>query len=154
MHGPRLSGHPLHPALVHFPVACWTAAPVLDGLYLLRHNLAFWQASFWVLGIGITMALPTMMAGFFDLLAIPAQHPAHATGRRHMLLVSTAWCLFTVDLLVRPLHGTPSDLQSWLGLALSLSGLTLLVVGTYAGAQLVYDFGVGKTGKYQGAPPS
>lgn len=150
MQGLRLGGHPLHPALVHFPVVCWTAAPVLDGLFLLRRDLAFWHASFWMLAVGVVMALLTMTAGFMDLLAIPAGHPAQATGQRHMLLVASAWCVYTVDLLVRPLHEAPSGLQSWLGIGLSLAGFALLAAGAYAGAQLVYDFGIGQTGRSRG----
>lgn len=151
MQGLRFGGHPLHPALVHFPVVCWTAAPVLDGLSLLRRDLAFWQASFWVLAVGVVMALLTMTAGFMDLLAIPTMHPAQATGQRHMLLVTSAWCVFTVDLLVRPLHEVPSGTQLWLGLGLSLGGFALLAAGAYAGAQLVYDFGIGQTGRSPGS---
>lgn len=151
MQGLRLGGHPLHPALVHFPVVCWTAAPVLDGLSLLRRDLAFWQASFWVLAVGVVMALLTMTAGFMDLLAIPTGHPAQAIGQRHMLLVTSAWCVYTVDLLVRPSHEIPSETQLWLGLGLSLGGFTLLAAGAYAGAQLVYDFGIGQTGRSPGS---
>lgn len=150
MQGLRLGGHPLHPALVHFPVVCWTAAPVLDGLCLLRRDLAFWQAGFWVLAIGVAIALLTMTAGFMDLLAIPTGHPAQATGQRHMLLVSSAWCVYTMDLLMRSLHEAPTGFQLWLGLGLSLSGFALLAAGAYAGAQLVYDFGIGQTGRSEG----
>lgn len=150
MQGLRLGGHPLHPALVHFPVVCWTAAPALDGLSLLRRDLAFWQASFWVLAVGVVMALLTMTAGFMDLLAIPTGHPAQTTGQRHMLLVTSAWCVYTLDLLVHPLHEVPSGTQLWLGLGLSLGGFALLAAGAYAGAQLVYDFGIGQTGRPRG----
>ena len=148
MQGLRLGGHPLHPALVHFPVVCWTAAPVLDALCLLRRDLVFWQVSFWVLAVGVVMALLTMTAGFIDLLAIPTGHPAQAAGQRHMLLVASAWCVYTVDLVVRPLHDAPSQLQLWVALGLSLGGFALLAAGAYAGAQLVYDFGIGQTGRF------
>jgi len=147
MQGLRLGGHPLHPALAHFPVVCWTAAPVLDGLSLLRRDLAFWQVSFWVLTVGVVIALLTMTAGFMDLLAIPPGHPAQATGQRHMLLVTSAWCVYTIALLVRRMHEAPSESQLWLGLGLSLGGFALLAAGAYAGAQLVYDFGIGQTGR-------
>src|SRR5579859_4778285 len=71
MRGLRLGGHPLHPALVHFPVACWTATPVLYAVYLLGRDLAFWRYAWWCNGIGIAMALVAMTAGFMDLMAIP-----------------------------------------------------------------------------------
>lgn len=141
----KLGGHPLHPALVHFPVACWTATPALDVLYLMGHNPLWWQFSFWCLAVGVAMGLLAMSAGLLDLLALAPDHPAQATAQRHMLLVSSAWCVFVASLLFRPLHQTPSDGQAWLALGLSAGGWLLLALGAYAGARLVYDFGVGQT---------
>ncbi|MGE5625443.1 MAG: DUF2231 domain-containing protein [Bacillota bacterium] len=147
MEGLKLGGHPLHPALVHFPVACWTAAPALDALYLVWGNPACWQASFWCIAVGVGMGVLAMTAGLMDLVALPAEHPAQDTAQRHMLLVGSAWCVFAVSLLFRPLHGTPTDAQAWLALGLSAGGWLLLGLGAYAGARLVYDFGLGQTRK-------
>ena len=147
MVGLKLGGHPLHPALVHFPVACWTAAPALDALHLLWREPALWQAAFWCVAVGVVMGVLAMSAGFLDLIALPADHPAQGTALRHMMLVSSAWCIFAVSLLFRPLHGTPSEGQAWLGLAFSGAGFLTLGLGAYAGAKLVYDFGIGQTRK-------
>lgn len=146
MQGLRIGGHPVHPALVHFPVACWTAAPFLDGAYLLGGGAVWWQASCWCIGVGLVMALAAMAAGFMDLMALPVPHPSQAVATRHMLLMATAWCLFCIDILLHPLHSAPSAAQAWIGFLLSLAGLLLLVIGAYAGARLVYDFGVGQSG--------
>lgn len=146
MQGLRLGGHPLHPALVHFPVVCWTATPFLYGVYLLRRDLAFWRYAFWCDGMGVAMAILAMSAGFMDLLAIPAKHPAQATGQRHMLLMASAWCIYTVVLVACPVGVTPTVTRACLGLGLSLAGFALLGIGAYAGARLVYDFGIGQTG--------
>jgi uncharacterized membrane protein len=64
-----------------------------------------------------------------------------------MLLVSSAWCVFAVSLMFRPLNAAPSEGQIWLALGLSAGGWLLLGLGAYAGARLVYDFGVGQTRK-------
>lgn len=145
MQGLRLGGHPLHPALVHFPVACWTAAPVLDVLGLMGYGQPWWQAAFWCIATGAVTALAAMTAGLLDLVAMPAEHPAQAVAMRHMLLMTSAWCVFCVDLLLRPLHAEPTRMQGWLGLGLSLAGFLLLLTGAHAGARLVYDLGVGQT---------
>jgi uncharacterized membrane protein len=144
MQGLRLGGHPLHPALVHFPVACWTAAPALDAAFLLTQQPAWWQASFACIAVGVGVGLLAMCAGLLDLMALPVEHPAQATAQRHLLLVSSAWCLFAVSLLFRPLKAAPDAAQAWLALSLSLSGFLLLAFGAYAGARLVYEFGVGQ----------
>jgi uncharacterized membrane protein len=146
MRGLRLGGHPLHPALVHFPVVCWTATPVLYAVYLLGRDLAFWRYAWWCNGIGIVMALLAMTAGFMDLLAIPSG-PPQDTGRRHMLLIATAWCIYTAVLVICPASTTPTPLLAWTALGISAAGFVLLGLGAYAGASLVYDFGIGQTGR-------
>ncbi|HSC47100.1 MAG TPA: DUF2231 domain-containing protein [Gammaproteobacteria bacterium] len=142
----RLGGHPLHPALVHFPVVFWSAAPCLDGLQLLSHGVDWWRYAYWSIALGVILALPAMVAGFLDLLALGAEHPAQATAQRHMLLMGSAWSVFVLDLLIRT-QDAPSPSHVWLGLGVSLSGFALLGAGAHAGAQLVYDFGVGRNAR-------
>jgi uncharacterized membrane protein len=144
MQGLRIGGHPLHPALVHFPVACWTAAPLLDLGWLLTQAPAWWQAAFWCVAVGVVMGLLAMCAGLMDLMALAAEHGAQATAQRHMLIMGTAWCLYVVVLLLQRPDRMPTVPQAWGTLALSAAGFLLLAVGAYQGARLVYDFGVGQ----------
>ncbi|HSN17030.1 MAG TPA: DUF2231 domain-containing protein [Gammaproteobacteria bacterium] len=144
MQGLRIGGHPLHPALVHFPVVCWTAVPVLDLVYLLTRSPAWWQAGFVCLAVGVAMGLLAMGAGLMDLMAIPKDHPAESVAQRHMLLMGSAWCLYVLVLVLHPLHGEPSMQALWTDFGLSVLGFLVLAAGAYAGARLVYDFGVGR----------
>ena len=144
MQGLRIGGHPLHPALVHFPVACWTAVPVLDLLYLLTRSPAWWQAGFVCLAVGVVMGLLAMCAGLMDLMTIPDGHAAEAVAQRHMLLMGSAWCVYVLLLVLHPLHGEPTSQQLWTDFGLSAGGFLLLAVGAYAGARLVYDFAIGR----------
>jgi uncharacterized membrane protein len=144
MRGLRIGGHPLHPALVHFPVACWTAAPVLDLVYLLTQAPVFWQVEYVCLAIGVGMGLVAMCAGLMDLMAIPSDAPAEPTAQRHMMLMSSAWCIYVLALVLHPLHGTPTASQLWTDFGLCAMGFLVLALGAYAGARLVYDFGIGR----------
>jgi uncharacterized membrane protein len=72
---PLLPWHPLHPALVHFPIACWTAVPVMDALHLVLRDPLWWRCSYWLLAIGIVSGLAAMALGLFDLLLRSPQHP-------------------------------------------------------------------------------
>jgi uncharacterized membrane protein len=144
MRGLRLGGHPLHPALVHFPVVCWTAAPVLDGVYFLTQAPVFWQAAYICLAIGVVMGLLAICAGLMDLMTIASDHPAEPVAQRHMLLMGSAWSLYVLVLVLHPLHGEPTPQQLWTDFGLSLAGFLLLAAGAYAGARLVYDFGIGR----------
>jgi uncharacterized membrane protein len=136
--------HPVHPALVHFPIAFWTAVPILDGMQLWTRNRLWWQCAFSCIAIGVVTALIAMAAGFVDLIALPAEHPAQATAQRHMLFVASSWCMFCVDLLLHSLRHEPTRLEVWLSFGASLLGFILLCTGGYVGAQLVYNFGVGQ----------
>ncbi|MFC7300556.1 DUF2231 domain-containing protein [Cognatiluteimonas weifangensis] len=136
--------HPLHPALVHFPIACWSAVPVLDALYLLLQTPLWWRCSFWLLAIGTATALAAMAAGLVDLLRLAAAHPAQRTAQRHLLLMGSAWSVFVLDLLLRSPTHLPTAAMAWSGLAASLLGFGLLLAGAWAGAELVYRHGVGQ----------
>lgn len=143
MNGLKLLGHPLHPAIVHFPVAGWTSAVVTDVLFLVLGNPLWWQVSLWLLIVGTVAALGAMTAGFIDLIALPAGEHAQRRALRHMYVMSAAWTIYFIDLLIRFL----GPAWAWAGLALSVVGFLTLLVGTHFGAQLVYDLGVGQTGK-------
>src|SRR3546814_14287794 len=53
--------HPLHPALVHFPVACWSLATIADVASLWLGQPAWWLAGV-LLVIGTIAALAAMGA--------------------------------------------------------------------------------------------
>jgi uncharacterized membrane protein len=58
--------------------------------------------------------------------------------------MGSAWSLFVIDLLVRTPTAASAGAVAGAGLALSLLGFLVLLAGAYAGAQLVYGFGVGQ----------
>ncbi len=149
MNGLRLLGHPLHAAIVHFPVASWTAVVASDVLFLVLHDPLWWNLSRWLLVVGVVTALGAMTAGFIDLVALPAGGSAQRRALRHMYFMGSAWTVFLADLLARFLgtSGDPSSFLAWVGAGLSLIGFVVLFAGTHVGAQLVYDLGVGQTGK-------
>jgi uncharacterized membrane protein len=52
----QIAGHPVHPMLIPFPIACFVLALVSD-LAFWRTSNDFWAtASLWLLGIGLIMA--------------------------------------------------------------------------------------------------
>ncbi|MGA2614481.1 MAG: DUF2231 domain-containing protein [Spirochaetia bacterium] len=57
MKGLKLLGHPVHPAIVHFPVAGWTAAVVTDALSIALRDPLWWRISQWLLILFIIAAL-------------------------------------------------------------------------------------------------
>lgn len=134
--------HPLHPALVHFPVACWALATAVDALGLVVDSSRPWQLAIALMALGCGFGLLAALAGFFELLKLPEGHPALATANAHMGLALTTCCLYGGSLFLRmraPLLGAP---DGW-ALALSGAGLLALLATGWLGGQLVYGHGVG-----------
>lgn len=133
--------HPLHPALVHFPVACWSLAAVADfaGLWL---GKASWQWSAGLLAVGCAIAVIAMVAGLLELARIP-EGPALRDAYLHMGLMLTAFALFTARLLLGLDHLQPVA-PGTLALVLDAVGFVALATGGWVGGRLVYGHGIGR----------
>ncbi|MBI5861544.1 MAG: DUF2231 domain-containing protein [Rhodocyclales bacterium] len=136
----RLAGHPLHPALVHFPVALWSMTLVWDILWQTQGQALWGQLGYWSLAAGLALALPAMAAGMIDLAAIGDNPAAEKAAMRHMAIMSIAAAVALANLLLR--HGNPAQVTP-LQLALSSLCLVLLVAGAWYGGELVYRHGAG-----------
>lgn len=132
--------HPLHPALVHFPIACWTLAVAADFASL-RWGQGAWQWSAGLLAVGCLMALPAAAAGMLEIRRVPEGAALNALWM-HMSLMLTALALFAVRLLLRQEHLRPLAPDT-LALVLDAAALAVLAAGGHHGARLVYDHGVG-----------
>lgn len=132
--------HPLHPALVHFPVACWSLAVVVDVASLWFGESA-WRWSGGLLTVGCTLALAAMLAGMMELPRVPAG-AAMRDAWWHMGAMLTAFMLFSARLLLRLEHlqVLPPDAGA---LLLDAGGFLSLAVGGWFGGRLVYGHGVG-----------
>ncbi|HEY0504861.1 MAG TPA: DUF2231 domain-containing protein [Lysobacter sp.] len=132
--------HPLHPALVHFPVATWSLASLADAGALIVGEPA-WRLAGIAMAVGTVMALPAMALGFVDFLKIPAGSAAERDARRHMAWVSAAWCAYAASLLLR-LDGTSLIAPGVASLCLGAAGFVALCVAGWLGGKLVYVHGV------------
>jgi uncharacterized membrane protein len=136
----RFLGHPVHPMLVHFPVAFWTLGTFCDGLTLAGVHGAWPEAALFLI-IGLASAVPAAVAGLIDFAALPEK--SARTGSIHMLLMGTAWCLYLVAMLLRSSGLALADKPEWAAVILSFMGFLVLVAGGYYGGRLVYQFGAG-----------
>jgi uncharacterized membrane protein len=136
----RVFGHPVHPMLVHLPLALWTVGTACDGLTLLGIAGA-WPLAWLSIGIALAAALPTMVAGLVDFRTVPETAVVVAT--RHMILMALTWSAYLAAFLMRS-HGLavrPDPMPA--GMAVGALGFVLLVAGAACGGQLVYRHGVG-----------
>lgn len=133
--------HPLHPALVHFPVACWSLAVMTDfaGLWL---GEPAWRWSGGLLVVGCVIALAAMLAGLFELPRVP-EGSAMRVAYWHMGVMLLAGTLFGARLLLR-LEGLRPLAPNTVSLLLDAGGFICLIAGGWLGGKLVYQHGVGR----------
>ena len=135
-----LTHHPLHPALVHFPIAFLTAASLCDIATLLGYVSA-WPPTFPLLGLGVLTALIAMMAGLPDLVKLQGKEEAEKCANLHMALMGLSWCLYLTALLLRNENMQIIEVPSLTSIIFSLAGLIALCLGGWQGGKLVYFHG-------------
>ncbi|WP_092389412.1 DUF2231 domain-containing protein [Halopseudomonas salegens] len=135
-----IRGHPLHPALVHFPVAALIGLIGSDLAFLWTADVFWARASLWLAGVGAIGGCLAGLVGMLDLLAVRRIRRL-VSGWSHGLLAIMLLSLASLNWSLRLQHVSDS-IFPW-GLYLSLlSGLLIAVTG-YLGGQLVYEYAVG-----------
>lgn len=146
----RPGGVPFHPALVHFPIACWTGALLMELAALGGAGAGWWEAARLALAAGTVTGLLAAAAGFLEYAATARDPGVARLVERHLVLAGLAWTCFTANWLWRvALPGAALPDAPWPAfglLGLSLSGFGLLLAAGHAGARLVYVHGVGSGG--------
>jgi len=137
----RIAGHPLHPMLVHFPIAAWIGTVVLDVSSRIWTLPGLSAAGFGCLTAGVVLGAVTMLAGFLDYAAIPDQHSAQKTALSHMLVMVVSWLLFTASLTARAF--APRTAPSLWAIGTDMSACIVMIFGARLGGTLVYSFGIG-----------
>ncbi len=135
-----MSRHPLHAALVHFPIACWTLAVAADVASLWLGESA-WRWSGGLLAVGCAIALAAVPAGLMELSRV-AEGAAMRDAYLHMMAMLLAFMLFSGRLLLR-LDQLQPLAPNTVSLLLDLGGFAALAMGGWLGGRLVYHHGVG-----------
>ena len=133
-------GHPVHPAIVHFPIALLLSATIADlawmaGLTGDTHIGAVLMAG------GLVGGLVAMGAGMADLVRLDQRLVPHAM--QHVAVVGLAWLGYGIALFLRKDALTASTTTA-LGagaIGASLASALMLAVGGWLGGRLVYTFG-------------
>ena len=134
----KLTDHPLHPALAHFPVAFWTAAVAADAAALVTDDGVWWTWSHHALVAGLVMGALALLAGGGEAFFRRIPRQAMRTLAFHITSMVLAFALFLASLALRK-----QSPPSMLALVLSALGLAALLLGGWFGGSLVYRFGVG-----------
>jgi len=132
-------GHPLHPVMIHFPVAALMGLVATDLAYLYTADPFWARVSLWLAGVGAFGGWIASIAGAIDLFTV-----------RRIRRLITGWChaIFAIMLLslaslnwIQRIEAAEA-VYPW-GLYLSLLTGALIALTGWLGGQLVYEHAVG-----------
>jgi uncharacterized membrane protein len=132
----KIAGHPIHPMLIPFPVAFLVAALATDLTYWGTGD-GFWaQASIWLIGAGVVMALIAALAGFTDFFG-ESRIRALNEAWYHMAGNLTAVVISIGNFFLRFGEGTEAGVLPW-GLVMSFVVVGILLFTGWMGWEMVY----------------
>lgn len=134
----RVFGVPLHPLLVHFPVAFWLTVPVLDVAALVSGPQPWWALALSATAIGVVIGVGAIVSGLLEYAHLSGAGVAVRLAARHGVRTGLAWCLFSVKLMVATV-ATPTIAIIGICLALDLLACALVVQGAFFGTRLIYQ---------------
>jgi uncharacterized membrane protein len=134
----RLFGLPLHPFLVHFPIAFWLLTPVFDIAALLAGPSPWWALGLAATVSGVVIGALAIAAGLLEYLQPSLAGIDMRLAARHGIRTTLAWCVFTAKAILVVLLPV-AQWSALLWLAFDLLGCALLLQGIYLGARQVYE---------------
>jgi uncharacterized membrane protein len=139
----RIAGHPIHPMLVPFPIACFVGTLLTDLTYWRSGEMMWADFSAWLVTVGVIMGWLAAIAGLIDFLGnrlIRAQPPAwpHVIGNAAVLILAT------LNMFVHSRDAWTSVVPA--GLILSAAVVLVLLFTGWLGWSMVYRYRVGVAG--------
>jgi uncharacterized membrane protein len=135
-----IAGHPIHAALVPFPIVCFTLALLTDVAYWRSADLMWSNFSAWLLFAGLVVGGFAALFGLIDLLARSAvrrRGRAWIHGIGNLVVLGLAF----LNSLVHAADGWTSVVPY--GLLLSALTVILMIFTVWLGRALVYRDGIG-----------
>jgi uncharacterized membrane protein len=140
----KIAGHPMHPMLVAFPVACYTGTLAGFAVYAANGHL-FWLNLAIALNVaGVVTAAIAALPGLVDwAFGIPADSAAKKVGLIHAGLNVTALGLFLAAVAMYAGNWNGPAVSATPGLILSALGVAATAAAGFFGWSLVQDYHVG-----------
>ncbi|MEP7264112.1 MAG: DUF2231 domain-containing protein [Bacteroidota bacterium] len=144
----NIKGHPLHPMLVMFPIAFFTATMVFRFLSLLMRDASFAQTSFYMNVAGLFCSVAAAVPGIIDYtFTVPPGSTAKKRGARHGILNVIVILLFLMALLL----GLNFPTMQVPVLLVEMAGVAIMIVAGWLGGTLVSRNQIGIDIRYANA---
>jgi uncharacterized membrane protein len=133
-----------HPALVHFPIACWVLATLIDLSLFLPwgvelETVAWSGVAAVLLWTGVLFAIPTMLAGFLDFASLPRAVQDSRELTSHILWMGVAFICFLAAAILRARSSSLETPAVWYVVAVESVGSILLVYGGHLASIVVFE---------------
>jgi uncharacterized membrane protein len=135
-----IAGHPIHPMLIHFPVAFLLGLVGADLAYLFLDDPFWARVGLWLAGIGSLGGWMAGLVGLGDLIFVQRIRNL-VIAWSHALLAVMTLSLASFNWLLR-FDNENGFINPW-GLYISLLTATLISITSVLGGQMVYGNAVG-----------
>ncbi|MDO8939489.1 MAG: DUF2231 domain-containing protein [Methylicorpusculum sp.] len=134
-----VAGHPMHPMLIHFPVAFLLGLVGADLAFLYTADPFWARVGLWLAGLGSLGGWLAGLAGLVDLVFVPRIRNL-IIAWSHALMAVMTLSLASFNWLLR--YNDENVFDPW-GLYISLLTAALITVTSVLGGQMVYHHAVG-----------
>ncbi len=136
-----IAGHPIHPMLIHFPVAALIALVATDAAYLYGGDPFWARAGVWLAGVGALGGWGASVAGLIDILSVKEIRRL-VTAWGHALMAVMMLSVATLNWRLRVGEDPGEYVMPW-GMGLSLLTAAFISLASYLGGRLVFENAVG-----------
>jgi uncharacterized membrane protein len=142
-------GHPVHPMLVTFPIAFFSAVAVTDAAFWWLQDPFWAYMSFWLLVGGVVMGGLAALVGASDFILV-MDIRRHLSSWNHFLTAIVLMSLGVVNLLQR-MDDPVAAVWPW-GIMLSAVTIVMLGVAGWLGGKMVFEHNLGPGEPLRDAP--
>ncbi len=135
-----IAGHPLHPMLIHFPVAALVGLVGTDAAYVWSGDPFWARAGLWLAGVGALGGWGASVAGLIDLITV-GRIRRLVTAWGHAIIAVMMLSMASMNWMIR-LGGDPgAHVWPW---GAGITGVTaaFIALAAYLGGRLVYEHAV------------
>jgi uncharacterized membrane protein len=144
----KIFGHPIHPMLVAYPVAFYTATLICYIVYNSNNDPFWFKVAVTANIAGVVMAALAAVPGFIDWLNIPADSRAKKTGLFHLICNVLALVCYGLTAVMERKNWDETSPALGLAIPLTAIGFLLTLAAGFLGWTLVQKHHVGVTIKH------
>lgn len=134
----RFMGLPLHPMLVHFPLAFWLTIPVFDLLALVRQPQPWWTLAVAATIAGVIIGALALMTGLLEYIRLSETGSSDVRlAARHGVRTTLVWCAMTGKLIALALVDADRTFIA-VCTAIDVLACALLLQGAFFGTKITY----------------